>query len=44
MKNPLNILSAVVLTAAALTVLPACQAAPKNAPAGMEVFHSYTML
>ena len=33
MKNPLNILSAVVLTAAALTVLPACKAAPKNAPA-----------
>ena len=33
MKNPLNILSAVVLAAAALTVLPACKAAPKNAPA-----------
>ena len=33
MKNPLNILSAVVFTAAALTVLPACKAAPKNAPA-----------
>ena len=33
MKNPLNILSAVVLTAAALTVLPACKAVPKNTPA-----------
>ena len=32
MKSPLNILS-LALVAAALTVLPACKAAPKDAPA-----------
>ena len=32
MKNPLNILSALVLAAVALTVLPACKAVPKDAP------------
>ena len=32
MKNPLNTLSALVLAAAALTVLPACKAVPKDAP------------
>ena len=33
MKNPLNTLSALALAAAALTVLPACKAVPKDAPA-----------
>ena len=31
MKSPLNILSALALASAALTVLPACKAVPKNA-------------
>ncbi len=33
MKNPLNIIPALALAAAALTVLPACKAVPKDAPA-----------
>ena len=33
MKNPLNTLSALALAAVALTVLPACKAVPKDAPA-----------
>lgn len=33
MKSPLNILSAIALAAVALTVLPACKAVPKDAPA-----------
>ena len=33
MKHPLNILPALALAAAALTVLPACKAKPKNEPA-----------
>ena len=31
MKSPLNILSALALASAALTVLPACKAVPKDA-------------
>ena len=33
MKTPKNLLSALALAAAALTVLPACKAVPKDAPA-----------
>ncbi len=33
MKNPLNIIPALALAAAALTTLPACKAVPKDAPA-----------
>ncbi len=33
MKNPMNILSAMVVTAAALTVLPACKATSQTEPA-----------
>ncbi len=33
MKHPLNILPALAFAAAALTVLPACKAKPKNEPA-----------
>ena len=33
MKHPLNILPALALAAAALTVLPACKAKPKSEPA-----------
>ena len=33
MKNPLNIIPALAIAAAALTTLPACKAVPKDAPA-----------
>ena len=32
MKNPLNLIPVLALAAAALTVLPACKAVPKDAP------------